>query len=224
MGAFRIISDRARGAVAATLQNRIAAELDGHIRNLLDAAVDLWAENNWYSYDDGEDNCTVQLYRWCMEVARRDSRFALITPQFQWFNISPDVLLGLADVATSTRPDLRFQVGVSGRAVECKRLSVNSPWPREYVRQGIGRFAMGSYGHAEDVGFMVGYCQDGELELVVERINLQVLSDERLDGTQVLEVDRPGHASCWSRSCHPRSDGRPICLNHLVVRQQPLGA
>lgn len=222
MGVFRAVSDRALGVVAVSLKSRVAADIDSRVRDLLDEAVELWAQANWHSYSEGEDNCTVQLYRWANEVIRHDSRFALLTLQFQWVKLTPEMLEGAADVASATRPDLRIQVGVAGRALECKRLSVTGQWARAYVREGLARFVVGNYGIGEDVGVMVGFCQEGDLDVAIERVNSEVLGDDRLDATQVLEIRTLGHHSSWSRSCHPREIGQPISLDHLVVRQQPL--
>lgn len=220
MGVIRSASDRARGLVAASLQNRVAADLDAHVREVLDAAVMLWAQANWHSYDQNEDNCTVQLYRWCGEVMRGDRRYALLTLQFQWIRLTPEMLEGFADATTAMRPDLHFHVGSAGRALECKRLALTGQWARKYVREGLARFVVGGYGDGEDVGFMVGYCQDGELDAVIERVNEQVLLDTRLDATQVLETVTVGVDSSWSRSCHPRPAGSAIRLEHLLVRQR----
>jgi len=220
VGIFRAVSGRARGFVAASLQNRVAADLDVQVRDLLDAAVVLWAQASWHSYNAGEDNCTVQLYRWCTEVIRRDARFSLLTLQFQWVKLTPEMLEGLADVATAKRPDLRIQVGGAGRALECKRLSVAGQWTRDYVRDGLARFVVGNYGQDEDVGFMIGFCQNGDLDVIVDKINDEVRLDTRLDATQVLETVTVGRDSSWSRSCHPRPAGRAICVEHLLVRQQ----
>lgn len=217
MPIFQDFGDRLRGTVALALQQRAAEDIDRLIVQLFDAALILWARNGWFTCDREEENYTVQLYRWCMEARHQDRRFASIIPHYEWANLTAAILAGTESVTSAKRPDLRIEIGEVGRAVECKRLSRTAPLPRLYVYKGLARFVVGTYGHAESVGYMVGYVQDGTFGEVLTKINHQVKHHPSMGVAQTLTVLRNDGTSSWSRSCHSRATGHSICIDHLLV-------
>jgi hypothetical protein len=148
---------------------QVAEQIDRLVRQLLEAAISLWEQNHWLTYDLEEENCTVQLYRWCQTACRQDRRFALLVPHLEWVNLTAAILAGVESVRSASRPDLRIEIGEVGRAIECKRLAPTGHWPRAYVHKGLARFVLGNYGHGELVGYMVGYVQVGTLAEVSDR-------------------------------------------------------
>lgn len=217
MPIFQGFADRLRGTVALALQERVAEDIDRLVGQLFEAAIVLWEQNGWLTYNAGEENCTVQLYRWCQVACRRDRRFALLVPQLEWVNLTAAILAGTESVKSAKRPDLRIEIGEVGRAVECKRLTPTSPWPRAYVHDGLARFVVGNYGHDESVGYMVGYVQAGTLTEVLTKINEQVKGHPSMGVAQILSLLRDDGTSSWNRSCHPRASGHPIRIDHLLV-------
>jgi hypothetical protein len=149
---FEGLTHRSIGVAARELQDRIAEHIDYLICQMLGASVAMWEQDNWDRHDDEEGNCTVQLYRWCREARRRDLRFALLVPQLEWINVTAAILAGEESVKSASRPDLRMEVGTIGRTIECKRLAPAGGWARAYVYDGLARFVVGDYGHAESVG------------------------------------------------------------------------
>ena len=135
----------------------------------------------------------------------------------EWVNLTAAILAGTESVRSANRPDLRIEIGEVGRAVECKRLTPTSPWPRAYVHKGLARFVVGTYGHDESVGYMVGYVQVGTLAEVLTKINEQVKDHPSMGFVQLLSLLRDDGTSSWSRSCHPRAFGHHIRIDHLLV-------
>jgi hypothetical protein len=127
------------------------------------------------------------------------------------------MLAGDESVKTAKRPDLRIEVGKIGRTIECKRLAPTGGWTRAYVYEGLARFVVGTYGHAEAVGYMVGYAQAGTLAGLLTMINHQAADHPGMGTAHQLKPLREGETSSWSRSCHPRSSGQPISVDHLLV-------
>ena len=217
MPLFQDFADRFVGTVALSLQKRTAEDIDRLLRGILDTAVALWEETNWMTFDSQETNCTVQLYRWCKEACRHDPRFALVVPQLEWIDVTAAVMSGAESVKSARRPDLRFDVGATGRSVECKRLGPVGGRPRAYVYDGLARFVVGRYGHGEPVGYMVGYVQAGEIPDLVVRINDQVAGHPKMGPDQELSPLQDYESSSWSRSSHPRASDMSIRIDHLLV-------
>lgn len=222
MPIFQGFTDRFRGTVALALQQRVAEDIDRLIGQLFGAALVLWEHNGWLAYDREEENCTVQLYRWCKVARQQDPRFAFLVPNLEWVNLTAAILDGTESVTSANRPDLRIEIGAVGRAVECKRLAPTSPWPRHYVYKGLARFVVGTYGHDESVGYMVGYVQAGTFAQVLTKINQQVSGHPGMGVAQTLRLLRDNETSSWNRSCHPRASGQPIRIDHLLVNVSPV--
>ena len=107
--------------------------------------------------------------------------------------------------------------------IECKRIAGDSArLCREYVKEGIDRFASGKYGRQYANGFMAGYLMSGHAALAAEGINRHLLRkrcrDECMGSDTVLNAD-------WVRSSrHPRPEGAvPITLHHAFLEflEQP---
>jgi hypothetical protein len=217
MPMFEGFDDRLRGTVALALQEEVAKDIDRLIWLLLGASIVLWSQDNWFSYNDDEENCTVQLYRWCHVARRHDVRFSPLIPHLEWVNVTAAMLAGAESVKGASRPDLRIEVGLVGRAIECKRLAPTARWTRAYVYKGLARFVVGNYGHDEAVGYMVGYVQAGINAGVLARINQQVAGHPKMGGAHELKLLQDDGNSSWSRSCHARASGHPIQVDHLLV-------
>lgn len=101
--------------------------------------------------------------------------------------------------------------------IECKRVAgTDSRRCREYVTEGIDRFASGKYGGRHAVGFMVGYLESGTADLAAQGINRYLdfrgRSTEHLGPAVVLDAD-------WARSSrHPRQGyAEPLDLHHAFL-------
>jgi hypothetical protein len=212
----RSVTRQVRGVVSLALQRAVARDLEDAVARIFDAAVEHWHEADWITFDFHEVNCTVQLYRWCTQAVRENADLAFVTVQLEWLSLTTAMLDGKEDVATATRPDLRFTVGAVGRSVECKRLSSWGPLSLLYVEQGMSRFVTGNYGVGEPVGYMVGYVQVGPTERCIERINARVDANPDMGTTSRLaSVDSSSVASRY-RSLHIRPGG-DLRLEHLMI-------
>jgi hypothetical protein len=218
MPIFQGLTDRVYGTATRALQQQVAGDIDRRICQLLEGAIALWEKHNWFTYDREEGNCTVQLYRWCREIKRRDRRFAPLEPHLEWLNVTPAILAGDESVKSANRPDLRIEIGqVSGRVVECKRLESTGHWPRDYVYEGLARFIVGDYGHQETIGYMIGYVQAGPVAVVLTKINKQVAAHPHIRTSQQLKLLRNSGSLTWNTSCHPRPFGKSIQIDHLFI-------
>ena len=101
--------------------------------------------------------------------------------------------------------------------IECKRVAgTDSEQCREYVIEGIDRFASGKYGSRHAVGFMAGYLESGTAGLAAQGINRyldgQQRSAEHLGPAVALHAD-------WARSSrHPRGKSTaPLELHHAFL-------
>ena len=105
--------------------------------------------------------------------------------------------------------------------VECKRVAGNrTGLCREYVREGIDRFATGKYARNHAVGFMVGYLLSGDPAAAAACINAH-LSRKRRQSEHLgpcVFARRP-----WARSSrHPRAaPAEPIALHHGFLGLPP---
>ena len=78
--------------------------------------------------------------------------------------------------------------------IECKRVSgSDANLCREYVNEGIDRFAVGKYGRRHAIGFMAGYLESGPPALAAQGINRYLAhkgrNDELLGPAMALKVD-----------------------------------
>ncbi len=105
--------------------------------------------------------------------------------------------------------------------IECKRIAEDNPrLCREYVKEGIDRFASGKYGSRYANGFMAGYLMSGRTNCAAAGINRHLLRkrrrDECMGSSTVLNAD-------WVRtSRHPRpKTSVPITLHHAFLELTP---
>ncbi len=101
--------------------------------------------------------------------------------------------------------------------IECKRIAgSDSQRCREYVREGIDRFATGKYSGRHSVGFMAGYLESGTADLAAQGINRYFDRNGRRD--ERLGPAAPIHAN-WARSSrHPRrGDAATLDLHHAFL-------
>lgn len=101
--------------------------------------------------------------------------------------------------------------------IECKRIAgSNTHLCREYVVEGIDRFATGKYGENHAVGFMVGYVLSGTETESVDGINIYLTrASRKVDCIEPSDVcsDFPS----W-RSQHVRAKSTsPIRLHHAFL-------
>jgi hypothetical protein len=217
MPIFQGFHDRFRGAVALALQEKVAQDIDRLISLLLEAAIEMWKQVNWHTFNDDEDNCTAQIYRWCNVARRRDARLALLVPHYQWVDLTAAMLDGTESVKSAKRPDLRIDIGEVGRSFECKRLAPTGGWCRAYVEEGLARFILAGYGRGEPVGYMIGYVQSGTFDQLLTAINHAVLDHPVMGDSDQLKLLQEGETSSWCRSNHVRSP-ETIQIDHVMVR------
>ena len=110
--------------------------------------------------------------------------------------------------------------------IECKRIAGSETHLcREYVVEGIDRFATGKYGENHAVGFMVGYVLSGTATESVDGINAYLTrASRKVDALEPSYVC--SEAASW-RSRHVRTkSSSPIQLHHaflgLAAERQPM--
>lgn len=101
--------------------------------------------------------------------------------------------------------------------IECKRIAgSDAHLCREYVVEGIDRFATGKYGGNHALGFMVGYVLSGTAAESVDGVNAYLTRASRK--TDALEPSDPcsGAASWTSRHVRAKPSS-PIQLHHVFL-------
>ncbi|MEX0732270.1 MAG: hypothetical protein WED00_06385 [Aquisalimonadaceae bacterium] len=101
--------------------------------------------------------------------------------------------------------------------IECKRIAgPDTHLCREYVVEGIDRFATGKYGENHAVGFMVGYVLSGTATESVDGVNAYLTRTSRkVDALEPSDVS--SKAPSW-RSQHVRAKpSSPIQLHHAFL-------
>lgn len=101
--------------------------------------------------------------------------------------------------------------------IECKRIAgSDTHLCREYVVEGIDRFATGKYGENHSVGFMVGYVLSGTATESVDGVNAHLTRTSRkVDALEPSNVS--SEAPSW-RSQHVRAKpSSPIQLYHAFL-------
>jgi hypothetical protein len=104
--------------------------------------------------------------------------------------------------------------------IECKRIAgLDSHLCREYIVEGVDRFASGKYGENHAVGFMVGYVLFGTSAAAVSGINayLSRVSRNADHLMPIAIIDSP----TW-HSKHARADSSsPVDLHHSFLEFAP---
>jgi hypothetical protein len=163
------------GTVSPYFQRIIAKNLDSIIDEMLNAAVSMWAAEQWIRFDDHEANCTIQLYRCSQHVIHTTAVLHGLTIRSEWVQPTPEMLAGRESAERMNRPDLRVTIGdEAGITIECKRLALSGGYPKKYVDEGMDRFVAGTYSKDETKAAMIGYMQGGDCDELVAAINVAV--------------------------------------------------
>ncbi len=101
--------------------------------------------------------------------------------------------------------------------IECKRIAGSDTYLcREYVVEGVDRFATGKYGENHTVGFMVGYVLSGTASESVDGVNAYLTRTSR-DSDVLVPCDICSPESSW-RSEHSRPKPfHPVNLHHAFL-------
>jgi hypothetical protein len=217
MPIFQGFTDRFRGSVNVILREQVEGDIDRFICQVLEAAIMMWEQDGWMTHNAEEVNHTAQLYRWCKVVCRRDRRFSYLSVNLEWVDVTAAILDGSESVKSANRPDIRIEIGETGRTIECKRLGPKDGWPRKYVYEGLARFVGGNYAHDEAVGYMVGYVQSGTVPGVLRQINQQITNHPNMGMAHQLNLLRDNGISSWCRSSHPRESRQAVRIDHLLA-------
>jgi len=219
------LANRVVGVVSPTLERGVVSDLDSLIDRMLNSAVVLWANTGWHRFDDREVNCTVQLHRWCREAIRRDPSLRILGIQMEWYQPTPEMTAGLADAIGMVRPDLRISLGqITGRTIECKRLSLKLDHPRRYVNEGLARFVESVYGESEPRAGMVGYIEADEPRLIAEAINYSIDGHVSMGPSHRMHPLNQAQGPAWHyESEHRRNNARPLRVFHCHIDLRQLG-
>jgi hypothetical protein len=210
-------SARLFGVITPALQQLAAGDVDELVAALLEEAIARWGATGWATFDHREANCTIQLYRWCMDARRNIPRLRILTIELEWVNPTVDMVEARASVDTATRPDVRIGIGqIAGRSLECKRLAPTGGRPRAYVYDGLHRFVSGKYGLTDDLGIMIGYLQAGTDADAVDAINLQIDGHPEM-GPEGRLTAAPRRNAARYRSSHPRPHAQAIDVDHWLI-------
>lgn len=162
---------------------------DRLIRKLLIEAITTWAAKGFDRYNEHEVSFTVRLYSSMLEVKTSNrGEMLMLHPQYDGPLPSKDMLLGLADVAKSPRPDLTIRCGEASIHIEAKRLTPIGGLPDDYVGDGMMRFLDGRYiSPGVGLALMLGYIMSGEPSECYEAVNNVICRDPRLGPTEVTK-------------------------------------
>lgn len=222
VGRFRTLR-RIVGTLSPPIHRLLAQDLAALVTDLLDAAVARWAADGWTRFDNHETNCTIQVYRWAQETLRLQPEFNVLTVTLESVAPTQRMLLGQDSAAAMRRPDLRISLGLEAKfVIECKRLTLSSSHPAEYVHEGMYRFVSGAYAPMETLGAMVGYILADDPRAIAAAINTQIDVHEGMGMSHRLEVSValstiPFH----HKSTHLRRALPHIELVHLWIDLRP---
>lgn len=169
------ISSQELGSAADWLIKAVEERALDLFDELLSGAVALWTSAAFSRFNDDEVCCTVRLYACALEVAKSQSKYALVRVTYDSVVPTPDMLTGNAHPNSSVRPDLLFTIGRLELFVEAKRLAKKSPLPRKYVTDGMSRFTTGYY--VQSLGYpaqMLGYVVADDTSSIVAKINVAI--------------------------------------------------
>ena len=111
---------------------------------------------------------------------------------------------------------LRFGEHDPHAIIECKRVAGNNAHLcREYVVEGIDRFATGKYSGNHSSGFMIGYLIVGDAKAAADGINNNLNQKSRRD-ENLKPSSLVSNSWAWS-SRHPRERTSPIELHHAFL-------
>ena len=205
-----------QGKDAARLQEAVAGRAEELLDRLLVDGVELWRQEQFRRWDDGEIACSVRLYDCCRRVLESDRRtWSLVHVEYDGAHPTTEILSGDADPTRSPRPDFGFRFGTARVVVEAKRLSTRDGLPKLYVKRGIYRFRDGRYLSTNSLpGIMVGYIRAEPPAAVVGAVNQVIIDDPDMGNEEVLrELVSVAPDMSRSQSVHPPG----IRLIHLAV-------
>ncbi len=209
--------DRVSGRVSQALQQRAERRFPEMVETLMRLALEMWAGNNWHTFDQREVNCTAQLYRWLMEAKRGEVQFSHLNIELEYLNLTPAMFAGVESVVTALRPDLRLGIGQVGIQLECKRLLAGGTWCHDYVHKGMQRFVSSSYGANDPRGVMVGYVQQATSDGLLGSVNGFVLTHPLMGVSHQLRTTLTEPYGSSHLSSHVRPTDVTIDLRHVWV-------
>lgn len=172
--------------------------------------------------DAGEVAMTERLRDGMRIAVKNNTAWKLIILPGTESRSKPDVLLpdGRTDIPLMMiEVFLRTQEHDPHAIIECKRIAGSDPHLcREYIVEGVDRFATGKYGENHAVGFMVGYVLTGTPIDAANGVNAYLGRVTRT-GEQLTVSDVTSEAT-W-RSQHTRSQpSDPIALHHSFLEMR----
>lgn len=97
--------------------------------------------------------------------------------------------------------------------IECKRIKAgDAHLCREYVKEGMDRFANGKYSPRHLHAYLAAYVQAGKMQAAVDGINAHLQRKQR-NSEQLQTSTRVPELTLW-QSQHPRHLSKPITLHH----------
>ncbi|BBX31051.1 hypothetical protein MMAGJ_03330 [Mycolicibacterium mageritense] len=215
---------RVTGRVALALQQQAARKFPETIDALILEALERWRQNRWRTFDEGEVNCTAQLYRWLKEAKRADSQFFHVNIELEFINLTPEMLTGEESVTTARRPDLNLSLEPLSVHVECKRLRSHGTWCRDYVNNGMERFVSAAYGAGAPLGVMVGYVQQVTTDGLLDAVNGFVATHTLMGNEHRLGKTRTEYFGLTHQSTHHRTADVTIDLKHVWIQFAPVSS
>lgn len=111
---------------------------------------------------------------------------------------------------------LRTQEHDPHAIIECKRIAgSDTHLCREYVVEGIDRFASGKYGENHAVGFMVGYVLSGASADAADGVNAYLTRVSR--STEQLSASDVTSDPTWYSAHHRTKPSPPVGLHHSFL-------
>lgn len=112
---------------------------------------------------------------------------------------------------------LRTQEHDPHAIIECKRISgSDTHLCREYVIEGIDRFARGKYGENHAVGFMAGYVLSGTAAESADGVNAYLMRTSRnADSLELADVYN--ETQIWKSQHVRQKPSTPIQLHHALL-------
>ena len=222
MSMFADVRSRISGQLSrATEAGELRRRGDELLLQLVDRAIARWTSGPLPGAGVDENGHNVILAKCMHEVRSRDSRF-------QWQRINPELpaltpamLAGTAPPSGAKRPDISVAANVddAGWSVECKKLQ-HTPQSRQYVTEGMSRFADGQYSPKRALGAMVGYVYAATAADRVREVNTVV---PVLPGPATPLAPHPplstGGRLSRAASTHPRAPSAPdLRLEHFLLK------
>ena len=190
---FDSLQMRLAGQIAPAIADYVASRADSLVLGLLKASIEHWAAEDFHRWSDGEVSCTIRVYDWCDRLVNTQrAAYPMMYPLYEAYLPTNEMRLGNEDPARSPRPDMFIICGTAKIYIEAKRLSPSSPLPKEYVDEGMIRFASGRYTAAlSRPGIMIGYIFEGSVQASYSAVNAIVRTHPQYGPShEIRESDR----------------------------------